>query len=163
MVGKKKRETTEFIYVRKKITHLYKNTNYGDRVEVYYFNDLIEIDNFGNLFINGHVRKGEPTGNGYLKNGLMTSIGRKVNFRLHSIVGQVFLMENMGTDLIVNHKNLDKLDNKVENLEWITQKENRQHWKNAEEKKKHKENLTFNFPNFSMIKELSPVTNEMRL
>lgn len=160
MVRRKGSKMVGITYIRKKITHLYKNVNYGKKVDVYFFNDLIEIDNFGNLFINGHVRQGESSGNGYLKNGIMTSLGIRVNFRTHCVVGQVFLNENIETKLIINHKNLNKLDNRVDNLEWITKKENSQHWVNAKYKKDHKNNLTFNFP---IIEKLHQVTNEMRL
>ena len=42
---------------------------------------------------------------------------------VHRLVALTFLPKPEGKD-IVNHKNSNKLDNRLENLEWVTQKEN---------------------------------------
>lgn len=63
-----------------------------------------------------------------LRNGYLTvSLGRKHKHALvHRLVAEAFLPEPLGkTD--VNHKNLNKTDNRVENLEWSTRHENMQH------------------------------------
>ena len=44
---------------------------------------------------------------------------------IHRLVATAYLGE--GDGLQVNHKNGDKLDNSVENLEWVTQLENMKH------------------------------------
>lgn len=47
-------------------------------------------------------------------------------FLLHRLVAQTFL-SNPFIKPQVNHKNSNKLDNSVDNLEWVTAKENNQH------------------------------------
>ena len=56
-------------------------------------------------------------GNGYKK---------VCNLYIHRIVGEAFIPNPEGKPEI-NHKNGDKADNRVENLEWVTHQENQQH------------------------------------
>jgi hypothetical protein len=48
------------------------------------------------------------------------------NFSIHRLVAQAFI-ENPKFKSEVNHINAIKNDNRVENLEWVTQQENREH------------------------------------
>ena len=47
--------------------------------------------------------------------------GRQYSVRVHRIIAETFLGENL--DMEVRHKDDDRLNNNVENLEWCTRKE----------------------------------------
>jgi hypothetical protein len=56
------------------------------------------------------------------------SINKKPRrFRVHRLVAEMFIEKNDEKRNIVNHKNGIRHDNRVSNLEWVTQKENTQH------------------------------------
>lgn len=50
--------------------------------------------------------------------------GKRKKFYVHRLVANAFLDKPDGIDLVVNHKNHNTSDNRVENLEWITKSEN---------------------------------------
>ena len=66
--------------------------------------------------------KGNTQHGGYLKVGLRKN-GIYKQFKVHRLVAQVFI-DNPNNLPVVNHINEVKTDNRVENLEWVTQKEN---------------------------------------
>jgi hypothetical protein len=69
----------------------------------------------------GRILKGVPNTFGYLQVFLYKN-GRSKRFTVHQLVASYFLPDQMGKE--INHINEDKLDNRVENLEYITHKEN---------------------------------------
>jgi hypothetical protein len=58
--------------------------------------------------------------------------GKRKNVRVHRLIAEAFL-PNPDNKAVVNHKNRNTFDNRLENLEWSTQKENDQHWRQYDE------------------------------
>ena len=68
------------------------------------------------------IMKGVPDGYGYLYVTLYKD-GKDKKGKIHRLVAQAFLENPMGYNE-VNHKNEDKTDNRVENLEWCSRSYN---------------------------------------
>lgn len=84
------------------------------------------ISNKGNIFNTRNNRQLKPwfTADGYPVVELYNGSGQ--NFRVHRLVALAFI-PNPEEKATVNHKNGVKTDNRVDNLEWMTDEENRQH------------------------------------
>lgn len=87
------------------------------------------FDEFKNPTVIG--RKGEPLkvskcGNGkYL--GVCTSHnGKNVTLYLHRLIAEMYIPNHEGLES-VNHKDGNRYNNAVENLEWVTEGQNREH------------------------------------
>lgn len=77
--------------------------------------------------IGSDVLKQTPLkGRGYLVVGLTVS-GWNKNFRVHRLVAETFIGSPPAPDSQVNHINGDKGDNRVDNLEWSSPRENTVH------------------------------------
>lgn len=78
------------------------------------------------------ILKGHNNGHGYVDVALYnykTKLRQKHNY-IHILVAKAFL-PNPNKLEQVNHKNFNKSDNRVENLEWVTRKGNYLHFKNS--------------------------------
>lgn len=75
----------------------------------------------------GNKLKFKLTKTGYYEVSIRIA-GEKRSFRVNRLVAKAFI-ENPENKPFVNHMNGNKLDNRVENLEWVTHKENMSHAK----------------------------------
>lgn len=82
----------------------------------------------------GMILKQTPDVDGYLRVGVICE-GRSKNFGVHRLVAQAFIPnpENLPC---VNHKDYDKTNNSVDNLEWCTVEYNNK-YSNNEERRPH--------------------------
>lgn len=90
------------------------------------FEGLYQISNFGNvrsLITNKNIKFNKVKG--YLYVHLYNNSKRK-SIRVNRLVAQAFI-PNPDNKPQVNHIDGDKLNNRVDNLEWVTREENMQH------------------------------------
>lgn len=83
--------------------------------------EAYQVSNLGNvrscrILAQGIQSKGYP-------NVSLCTNGKRKTINVHRLVAVTFIPDPEGLN-IVNHKNEDKTDNRVENLEWCTQQEN---------------------------------------
>lgn len=86
-----------------------------------------KVSNLGGVYslINNAPKKSFIDNKGYLRVQLYISPGKAITRKVHRLVATYFIG---GSSLEqVNHKDGDKLNNKVSNLEWCTQSENMWH------------------------------------
>ena len=105
------------------------------------YEGLYEVSSYGRV---KSLRKNlilKPIKNyGYYK----VSLGKYDKHKIHKLVAQSFLdLENCEMGLVIDHINNDKLDNRVENLQLISQRENAS---------KDKKNTTSNYPGVNWFK-----------
>ena len=98
-------------------------------VEISGYNGIYEISSFGNVISNNFGKRK------ILKHGLMTSgykmvslknDGKQKIFSIHRLMAIAFL-PNENNLPQVNHKDGNKLNNDLSNLEWCTQSQNMKH------------------------------------
>lgn len=94
------------------------------------FEDYFKISSFGNLFskrTNKCLKKHKhPHGYLHVATKIGGRKGKNVCFKLHRLVADAFLDGKL-EGYVVNHLNGIKYDNRVENLEWCSHKENYDH------------------------------------
>ena len=80
----------------------------------------------GSRIIKGKTINGRTTIGGYLQVGMTNKNKYRVNRYIHRLVAETFI-PNLDNKKEVNHIDGDKTNNRVDNLEWVTRKENMQH------------------------------------
>jgi hypothetical protein len=94
------------------------------------YEDLYEVSNLGrinSLFTRkGKIMKPKIEKDGYLRIGFWKD-GKQKYFNVHRLVAEVFLPKKEDYQNQINHINKIKSDNRVENLEWVSNIENHFH------------------------------------
>lgn len=89
------------------------------------YEGLYEVSNMGKIRNKFRLMKLHLKNNGYVE--ICLSKNRNKKFILvHRLVAQHFI-PNLINGLVVNHKDFNKQNNSVENLEWCTQRQNIDH------------------------------------
>lgn len=90
------------------------------------FEGLYQVSNFGNVF---SFKTNKRIVGGLCRNYRIVDLKKDKKRHIlfvHRLVAQAFI-PNPENKKEINHKNLNKLDNRVSNLEWVSRKENIQH------------------------------------
>lgn len=101
------------------------------------------------------ILKGSPNTTGYILVQLYPEPRKRKSLLVHRLVMLTFQPNPMMDELEVNHKDLDTTNNKMSNLEWVTQKENKDHYLASDKFK----NVALNVP-FGEKHHLSKLTDE---
>lgn len=112
------------------------------------FNDKYEVSDTGVVRRkdSGHILKGCIT-SGYRSVKLTFKNSAQKRYYVHRLVAFHFIENTDKNKTFVNHKNGNKLDNRVENLEWVTPRENNLHYyQTIKKKKKKKEGTSKSIP-----------------
>ena len=99
------------------------------------------------------ILSGKVTWDGYREITLSAGDTRR-SVRIHVLVGELFL-EDKPKDYVINHKNCNKLDNNVDNLEYVSNGENIRHaYRNGCIKNQKASGSYLSKEDFESIKEL---------
>lgn len=92
------------------------------------YNTKYEISNYGRIksvqYKTEKILKPNKKKNGYLEIGLMIEPNVRKWFLIHRLVMEIFYPINNSNMFEVNHKDENKENNRIDNLEWVTSKEN---------------------------------------
>lgn len=101
------------------------------------FEGIYQVSNMGrvrsldrkvyNYIKKGIVLKPSDNGRGYKTVGLSNGKTKMKHVYIHRLVAFAFIDKVEGKEFI-NHKDFDKTNNSVSNLEWVTRKENTMHF-----------------------------------
>lgn len=75
----------------------------------------------------GKELRGCKTKSGYLHTSIISDSGPSKFVYIHRVIAEAFLPKQKSGHLEVNHKDGDKTNNNVKNLEWVTSRENKIH------------------------------------
>ena len=103
----------------------YQISNYGRvKSKSRYVN--VGIKNVNKFYKQEKIINQYYNGRGYMQVTIYNDIGKPKTIKVHRLVARAFI-ENKNNLPQVNHKDGNKLNNCIDNLEWITHKENIRH------------------------------------
>lgn len=125
------------------------------------YKGIYQISNYGrvkslerpiyNYIKKERIMKPRPKENGYLQIILTDKNSNKKHVYIHRLVAECFLKKSKNKNF-VNHKNFNKQDNSVENLEWVSRIENFEHYKNSEKYKEIRRKIDVKFASKTIAK-----------
>ena len=138
-------ENLEWCTLSENVKHAMENKEHNIKVKSFkyvhtdHYSDLgIEFNQDDGYLIcaSGHIYSKKTsqylteyvTDCGYLKVGVYIK-GKNRHLSVHRLVAEAWLDLSTPAQTQVNHKDMDKLNNSIENLEWVTQSENIKHSK----------------------------------
>lgn len=107
--------------------------NYEEEWRVCEGSSITEVSNLGRIrnAVTKRIRKPSINDSGYLVCGLVLDTGEKKTARVHRLIASAFLPAG-SAKREVNHIDGNKQNNRLDNLEWVTSKENKKHaWDNG--------------------------------
>lgn len=131
--------TLKILYYYKMSNTLWKTINNYDNYSVSNTGDI--KNNTTNRILKHYIR------NGY-KSVSLCKNNKKKTHNIHNIVAEHFLIKPNDKNYVVNHKNENKLDNNIDNLEYITYRDNTIYSMNI---KRTKNTDTYNISEFTDI------------
>lgn len=93
---------------------------------IYGYNNRYSVSSFGRVRSGDRVLKPQLNKKRRYHYICLEGDGRRKNHILHRLVAYAFLPQVWGKNQ-VNHKDADKGNNKIDNLEWVTKEENYEH------------------------------------
>lgn len=95
---------------------------------IFGYNGKYEISTWGRVFntVTGKYMIPQETEKGYLRVDLYDFEGVRKHHKIHRLVAQAFIA-NPENKPQINHKDGNKQNNSITNLEWVTDEENKAH------------------------------------
>jgi hypothetical protein len=84
-------------------------------------------DTCGNILDTPRELKSYPNKNTTYRTAVIRNRKKPKAVYIHRLVAEAYIEKPSDLHIEVNHKNLNKLDNRAENLEWVTKSRNREH------------------------------------